>query len=94
MFIYVFVPLKKSKVYFLTKIGKKSCAHPPALAYIKNFSYLCPRKLNITSTMAKATITKAEIAEHFVTVDQLHEDLTNMVHNYYAQGHSQQQAAI
>ena len=31
------------------------------------------------------TITKAEIAEHFVTVDQLHEDLTNMVHNYYAQ---------
>ena len=31
------------------------------------------------------TITKAEIAEHFVTVDQLHEDLTNLVHNYYAQ---------
>ena len=31
------------------------------------------------------TITKAEIAEHFVTVDQLHEDLKNMVHSklYY-----------
>jgi len=32
----------------------------------------------------KQTITKAEIAEHFVSVDQLHEDLTNLVHNYYA----------
>ena len=32
-----------------------------------------------------STITKAEIAEHFVTVDQLHDDLTNLVHNYYAQ---------
>ena len=31
------------------------------------------------------TITKAEIAEHFKTVDQLHEDLKNMVHDYYAQ---------
>ena len=34
---------------------------------------------------AQPTITKAEIAEHFVTVDQLHDELTNMVHNYYAQ---------
>lgn len=42
--------------------------------------------------MAKATITKAEIAEHFVTVDQLHEDLTKLVHDYYAQPHSQRQA--
>ena len=38
---------------------------------------------------AKQTITKAEIAEHFVTVDQLHEDLTNLVHNYYAQPNTQ-----
>jgi hypothetical protein len=37
----------------------------------------------------KQTITKAEIAEHFVSVDQLHDDLTNMVHNYYAQTSSQ-----
>ena len=41
---------------------------------------------------AKNTITKAEIAEHFVTVDQLHEDLKNLVHDYYAQPHSQRQA--
>lgn len=37
----------------------------------------------------KQTITQAEIAEHFVSVDQLHDDLTNMVHNYYAQTSSQ-----
>ena len=37
----------------------------------------------------KQTITKAEIAEHFVSVDQLHDDLTNMVHNYYARTNSQ-----
>ena len=30
---------------------------------------------------ANPTITKAEIAEHFVTVDQLHTDLVNMVHD-------------
>ena len=30
------------------------------------------------------TITKAEIAEHFVSVDKLHTDLVNMVHDYYA----------
>ncbi len=40
----------------------------------------------------KQTITKAEIAEHFVSVDQLHEDLTNLVHNYYAQPHTQRMA--
>lgn len=34
--------------------------------------------------MKKSTITKAEIAEHFVSVDQLHEDLKNLVHNFYA----------
>ena len=34
---------------------------------------------------ANPTITKAEIAEHFVTVEQLHDDLVNMVHDYYAQ---------
>ena len=33
----------------------------------------------------KQTITKAEIAEHFVSVNQLHEDLTKLVHDYYAQ---------
>ena len=38
----------------------------------------------------KQTISKAEIAEHFVSVEQLHEDLTNLVHNYYAQPHAQQ----
>ena len=37
----------------------------------------------------KQTITKAEIAKHFVSVDQLHDELTNMVHNYYAQTNSQ-----
>lgn len=37
----------------------------------------------------KQTISKAEIAEHFVTVDKLHEDLTNLVHNYYAKSNSQ-----
>ena len=31
------------------------------------------------------TITKAEIAEHFVTVEQLHKNLKEMVHNFYAQ---------
>ena len=33
----------------------------------------------------KQTISKAEIAEHFITVEQLHEDLTNLVHSklYY-----------
>ena len=36
------------------------------------------------SAAIKQTKTKAEIAEHFVSVDQLHEDLTNLVHNYYA----------
>ncbi len=36
----------------------------------------------------KQTITKAEIAEHFVTLDQLHDDLVNMVHDYYAQPHN------
>ena len=41
---------------------------------------------------AQPTITKAEIAEHFVTVDQLHDELTNMVHDYYAQTHTQRQA--
>ena len=41
---------------------------------------------------ANPTITKAEIAEHFVTVDQLHTDLVNMVHDYYAQSHPQRQA--
>ena len=41
---------------------------------------------------ANPTITKAEIAEHFVTVDQLHDELTNMVHNYYAQPHHQLEA--
>ena len=41
---------------------------------------------------AKPTITKAEIAEHFVTVDQLHEDLTNLVHNYYSQPHTKRVA--
>ena len=41
---------------------------------------------------ANPTITKAEIAEHFVTVDQLHDELTNMVHNYYAQPHHQREA--
>jgi len=40
----------------------------------------------------KQTITKAEIAEHFVSVDQLHEDLTNLVHNYYAQPQAQRMA--
>ena len=40
----------------------------------------------------KQTISKAEIAEHFVSVDQLHEDLTNLVHNYYAQKHAQRMA--
>ena len=40
----------------------------------------------------KNTITKAEIAEHFVTVDQLNEDLTKLVHNYYAQPHTQRMA--
>lgn len=39
----------------------------------------------------KQTITKAEIAEHFVTIDQLHTDLTNMVHNYYSQSHTHRQ---
>ena len=33
----------------------------------------------------KQTISKAEIAEHFVTVEHLHDDLTKMVHDYYAQ---------
>ena len=37
---------------------------------------------------ANPTITKAEIAEHFVTLDQLHDDLVNMVHDYYAQPHN------
>ncbi len=37
------------------------------------------------------TITKAEIAEHFVSVNQLHEDLTKLVHDYYAQHHTQRQ---
>ena len=37
----------------------------------------------------KQTISKAEIAEHFVSVDKLHEDLTNLVHNYYAKSNSQ-----
>ena len=37
----------------------------------------------------KQTIRKAEIAEHFVSVAQLHDDLTNTVHNYYAQTNSQ-----
>ena len=40
----------------------------------------------------KQTITKAEIAEHFVSVDQLHEDLTNLVHDYYAQRQTQRMA--
>ena len=37
----------------------------------------------------KQTITKAEIAEHFVSVDRLHEDLTNLVHNFYAKTNTQ-----
>ena len=40
----------------------------------------------------KQTISKAEIAEHFVSVDKLHEDLANLVHNYYAQQHPQRMA--
>ena len=35
-------------------------------------------------TAKNQTITKAEIAEHFVTVDQLHEDLTNLVHEHFS----------
>ena len=31
-----------------------------------------------------STITKAEIAENYVSLDQLQQDLENMVHNYYA----------
>ena len=43
--------------------------------------------------MAQAqTITKADIAEHFVSVDKLREDLTNMVHDYYSQQHTQRMA--
>ena len=40
----------------------------------------------------KPTITKKEIAEHFVTVEQLHEDLQNLVHEYYAQKKNQRVA--
>lgn len=32
----------------------------------------------------KPTITKQEIAEHFVTVEQLHEDLTHLIHEHFA----------
>ncbi len=39
------------------------------------------------------TITKAEIAEHFVTVEQLHEDLTKLVHDHYA-SQSQKKVAV
>jgi hypothetical protein len=40
----------------------------------------------------KQTISKAEIAEHFVTVEHLHDDLTKMVHDYYAQPRIHQEA--
>ena len=39
------------------------------------------------------TITKAEIAEHFVTLDQLHQDLKNLVHAFYGQ-QTQRKAAV
>ncbi len=32
----------------------------------------------------KQTITKAEIAEHFVSVDQLHDELTSLVREHFA----------
>ncbi len=40
----------------------------------------------------KQTITKAEIAEHFVSVEQLQEDLTTLVHEHYAHPHAQRVA--
>ena len=40
----------------------------------------------------KQTITKAEIAEHFVTVEQLHEDLTNLVHEHFSRAKTQRMA--
>jgi hypothetical protein len=40
----------------------------------------------------KQTISKAEIAEHLVTVEQLHDDFTKMVHDYYAQPRIHQEA--
>ena len=41
-------------------------------------------QINFKDMNGQRTITKSEIAEHFVTVDQLQEDLKNMVHDYYA----------
>lgn len=40
-----------------------------------------------------STITKAEIAEHYVSVEQMHEDLKNLVHNFYARTRKQEAAA-
>lgn len=79
----------------LTHFVKNTYAFAPALAYVIFLLYLCTRK-NILYLFifmnTKPTITKAEIAAHFVTVDQLHEDLTNLVHDYYAQPHNHQVA--
>ena len=42
----------------------------------------------------KPTITKKEIAEHYVTVEQLHEDLTRLIKEHFARKKAQQEAAV
>ena len=59
--------------------------------------HVCKKSITFAAKMKRrdimSTITKAEIAEHYVSVEQMHEDLKNLVHNFYARTRKQEAAA-